>query len=68
VTASRKNASVLLALAHVIAEADKVYYFRIRFVAQGIIDLEPIESDEGAYLIESYPLSISHPKAAKASP
>jgi hypothetical protein len=71
VTASRKNPSVALALAHFRADAGKVYYFRIRFFSgerQGIFDLEPIDSDEGVYLIEHYPLSVSHPKPAKLSP
>lgn len=52
-------------LAHFTAEPGKTYYFRTRLLlAQGLIypELNPIDSDEGRYLVASYPLSISHPK------
>lgn len=63
-----KHASIVFALAHFTAEADKVYYFRVRPVEsqmQRTFSLDPIDSDEGAYLVENYPLSISHPKPPK---
>jgi hypothetical protein len=47
--------------AHFQAEAGKVYYYRTRLVmsrAVEMLDLDPIDSDEGQYLIQSYPLSI----------
>jgi len=55
----------LVALAHFTAEAGKTYYFRTRIFGaenQGLIDLEPIDSDQGKYLVASYPLSVSTPK------
>jgi hypothetical protein len=51
-------------LLHFIAETDNVYYFRERIVPTpyGLyLFLDPIDSDEAKYLINSYPLSISHP-------
>jgi hypothetical protein len=47
------------------AEAGKVYYFRIRlFPGQGdfAFDLDPINSDQGKYLVASSAYSVSHPK------
>ena len=55
-----------IALAHFTAQAGKVYYFRTRAFGsqtQWLFDLDPIDSDQAKYLIASYPLSISHPKA-----
>jgi hypothetical protein len=55
-----------VALAHFTAEAGKVYYFRTRAFGsqtQWLFDLDPIDGDQAKYLIASYPLSISHPKA-----
>lgn len=52
-------------LVHFTAEPGKTYYFRTRLLlAQGLIypELSPIDSDEGRYLVASYPLSVSHPK------
>jgi hypothetical protein len=53
-----------VALAHFTAEAGKEYYFRMRpFLAKDQLpDIELIDSDEGKFLIASYPLSMSHPK------
>jgi hypothetical protein len=62
---SEKYAGVSLALAHFNAEAGKVYYFRTRtFTApnQAIFDLDPLDGDQGKYLISAYPLSVSHAK------
>ena len=52
-------------LAHLLAEAGKVYYYRTRLVMSGtveLLDFDPIDSDQGRYLIASLPLSFSHPK------
>ncbi len=51
-------------LAHLTAEAGKVYYFRTRiFFAEKTAEyfsLVPADGDEGAYLIASYPLATAH--------
>jgi hypothetical protein len=57
-------------LSNFTAEAGKVYYFRVRFRSAGSLgdnwmfffDLEPMNSDEGRFLVASYPFSTSHPK------
>lgn len=52
-------------LAHFSAEADKVYYYRTRLITSRsveLLELDPIDSDQGQYLIAFYPLSVSHPK------
>jgi hypothetical protein len=52
-------------LAHFTAEAEKVYYYRTRLVMSRsveLLELEPIDSDQGKYLIETFPLSNSTPK------
>ena len=52
-------------LAHFTAEADKVYYYRTRIVmsrSMELLELEPIDSDQGRYLIASFPLSVSSHK------
>jgi len=57
--------SVLAELAHFSAEPGKVYYFRTRLIWSGevqLLELEQIDSDQGKYLIDNYPLSISTPK------
>ncbi len=60
--------SGLVGLAHFTAEAGKVYYFRTRafeaYKGAAYLDLDPIDSDLGKFLVASYPLSISHPKKA----
>jgi hypothetical protein len=50
--------SRLVSLAHLSAEAGKVYYFQTSFEFDSL-DLIPIDSDQGRLLIASYPLSIS---------
>ncbi len=50
--------------AHFHAEAGKVYYYRTRIVMSGqveLLDLDLIDSDQGKYLTQSYPLSTSKP-------
>jgi len=52
-------------LAHFAAEADKVYYYRTRLIMSRsveLLELNSIDSDQGKYLIASFPLSISSPK------
>jgi hypothetical protein len=51
--------------AHFQAEAGKVYYYRTRLVLSRsveILELDPIDSDEGKYLVAFYQLSVSQPK------
>jgi hypothetical protein len=52
-------------LAHFTAEAEKVYYYRTRLVVSRsveLLELEPIDSDQGNYLISTFPLSVSTAK------
>jgi hypothetical protein len=52
-------------LAHLQAEAGKAYYYRTRLVMSGTVELlefDPIDSDQGNYLIASFPLSVSTAK------
>ncbi|MGD0902637.1 MAG: hypothetical protein ABR924_06805 [Terracidiphilus sp.] len=58
-------------VAHLSAEAGKVYYYRVRVL--GITDgsylfLGAIDSDEAKYLIASYSLSVSRPKPRGEAP
>jgi hypothetical protein len=53
------------AMANFTAEAGKIYYFRARlFPGRGdfSFDLDPVNSDEGKFLVASSPLSISRAK------
>ncbi len=52
-------------MANFTAEAGKVYYFRIRlFPGQGdfVFDLDPINIDQGKYLVASSVYNVSHAK------
>ena len=52
-------------LAHFSAEAEKVYYYRTRLVMSRsveLLELDPIDSDQGKYLIATFPLSVSSAK------
>jgi hypothetical protein len=52
-------------LGHFAAEAGKVYFYRTRLVmsrAVELLELEPIDGDQGKYLVASLPLSVSSPK------
>lgn len=52
-------------LAHFTAEADKIYYYRTRLVMSRtieLLELDPIDSDQGRYSIATFPLSVSSPK------
>ena len=53
-------------LSHFTAEAGKVYYFRSR-ISWGkenavYLRVEPVDSDQAEYLIETFPLAKSHPR------
>jgi hypothetical protein len=57
--------SRLLSLANFNAEAGKVYYFRSRLLSLDkipLLDLDPINADQGRYLAISSPRSIPRPK------
>lgn len=52
-------------LAHLTAEAGKTYYYRTQLVTSRsveLLELDMIDSDQGKYLIDSFPLSVSSPK------
>jgi hypothetical protein len=52
-------------LAHFTAEEGKTYYYRTRIVMSRsveLLELEPIDSDQGKYLVALFPLSVSSPK------
>jgi hypothetical protein len=53
-------------LAHFNAEAGRTYFYRTRLVLSGaveLLELERVDSDEGAYLASQYALSKSKPKS-----
>jgi hypothetical protein len=56
----------LVALASLSAEGGKTYYFRSRIIGQGqaepYLDLDPVNGDEGRFLVVSSPVSASRPK------
>jgi hypothetical protein len=57
--------SKAFAMANFTAETGQVYYFRIHLSISRAIysfDLDPINSDEGKYLVASSGYSVSHPK------
>lgn len=52
-------------LAHFTAEAGKVYYYRTRLVmsrSMELLEIDPIDSDQGRYLTDFFPVAVSHPK------
>jgi hypothetical protein len=62
-----KAVSQLAGLAHFEAESGGVYYFRARAFGHGaasqvFLDLDPIDSDQGKFLVGEFSLSISRPK------
>jgi hypothetical protein len=55
----------LVALSSFTAEAGKVYYFRVRATIQGqnaspILDMDPINSDQGSYMVLKSKIGESH--------
>jgi hypothetical protein len=54
-----------VALAHFTAAVGKIYYYRMRLImsrSMELLELDPIDSDQGKYLIASFRLSVSTPK------
>ncbi|MGA7340055.1 MAG: hypothetical protein WBE72_06755 [Terracidiphilus sp.] len=52
-------------LAHFTAQPGHAYYFRTRLVMSGqveLLELEPLDSDQGAYLVRFYPMSVARAK------
>jgi hypothetical protein len=52
-------------LAHFTAEAGKTYYYRTRLIMSRsveLLELDPIDSDQGRYLVALFPRSVSNPK------
>jgi len=52
-------------LAHFTAEPDTIYYYRTRLImsrSEEMLELTPIDSDQGRYLIATFPLSLASPK------
>jgi len=61
----QSSAASGLELAHFTAAADTVYYYRSRLViAAGLslLELAPVDSDQGKYLVASFPLAVASPK------
>jgi hypothetical protein len=57
-----------LEMTHFTAEAGKVYYYRTRLLMSRQVELlefDLIDSDQGKYLIASFPLSVSHDTKTK---
>ena len=56
--------SRMVVLANFTADAGKVYYFRLRMAEEinRLLDLDPVNSDQGQYLVVSSRVSESHPK------
>lgn len=57
----------MVGLSSFTAEAGKVYYFRVRATIQGknapaLLDMEPINSDQGIYMVLKSKISESHVK------
>lgn len=62
-----KNASQLVGLAHFEAEAGKKYYYRTRAFGRGagsqvFLDLDPLDSDQGKFMVRSFRFSVSTPR------
>jgi hypothetical protein len=55
-----------IALAHVVVEAGKTYYYRIRISSDSAVveylSLNPVDSDEAAFQIGMFPVAIAHLK------
>ncbi|MFZ0395185.1 MAG: hypothetical protein WCF17_08905 [Terracidiphilus sp.] len=49
-------------LAHLIVEAGKTYFYRTQLLLSGevdVLELDPVDSDEGRYLVSTFPMSLS---------
>lgn len=64
VTMGAQDSPHSVALAHFTAEPGTAYYFRVRpFLAKDeLLSLDPVDSDEGKFLVSHYPLAVSHRK------
>jgi|HubBroStandDraft_5_1064220.scaffolds.fasta_scaffold88823_2 hypothetical protein len=52
-------------LVHFTAAAGEIYYYRMRLImsrSEELLELDAIDSDQGKYLVASFPLSVSTPK------
>jgi len=52
-------------LAHFNAEPGQIYYYRTRLVLSGeveLLELGPIDSDQGKYFVGMFPMSLAKPK------
>jgi hypothetical protein len=61
----RGDLSGMASFVHLNAEPGKIYYFRARiygFVPPEYLDLDPLDPDEGRYLVASSPLISAHEK------
>ena len=59
------SVSRYVALANFTAEAGKVYYFRMRGIVtqtEAFLDLDPVNTDQGQYLVATSKMAESHPK------
>jgi hypothetical protein len=56
----REGDQLAVVLAHLQAEAGKTYFYRMRDYLE--LQIDPIDSDEGKYLLAFFPLSVSSPK------
>lgn len=56
----REGEQIAVVLAHLQAEAGETYFYRTRDYLE--LQIDPIDSDEGKYLLAFYPLSVSSPK------
>lgn len=56
----REGEQLSVVLAHLQAEAGQTYFYRTRDHLQ--LQIDPIDSDEGKYLLAFYPLSVPSPK------
>lgn len=57
--------SQAFAMTSLTAEAGKTYYFRARLLPNGtyfFLDLDPVDVDEGKFVVASSPYSVSQPK------
>jgi|SRR5579883_2972203 hypothetical protein len=62
-----KHAAQLVGLVHFNAEAGKTYYFRTRAFgreagSQIFLDFDPIDSDQGKFMVGSFRYSVSSPR------
>ena len=62
---SHRGFARMASFAQLNAEPGRTYYFRARIYGlenPQYLDLDPVDPDEGQYLVSTSPLSVSHPK------